>query len=74
MLIHSYRFVKIVKLKFPISRELFFLLVSLDFEARTKKMRAILLVDVRMKDHLFNSSQVAVLVAAVVQGDARILG
>ena len=74
VLIRSYSPLEIVKLEFPISRELFFVLVSPDFEAPTKKMRAALPADVRMKDHVFNSSQAAALVAAVVQGDVRILG
>lgn len=74
VLIRSYDPLEILRLEFPADRDLFFVLVSPDFEAPTKKMRAALPADVKMKDHIFNSSQAAALVAAVVQGDVRLLG
>lgn len=74
VLIRSYDPLEIIRLDFPAGRELFFVLVSPDFEAPTKKMRAALPTGVNMKDHIFNSSQAAALVAAVVQGDVKIIG
>ncbi|CAA6663143.1 unnamed protein product [Spirodela intermedia] len=71
VLIRSYDPLEIIRLDFPAGRELFFVLVSPDFEAPTKKMRAALPAGVNMKDHIFNSSQAAALVAAVVQGDPK---
>lgn len=53
---------------------MYFVLVSPEFEAPTKKMREVLPGEVEMKDHIFNSSQAAALVAAVLRGDVRVLG
>lgn len=74
VLIRSYKPFEILPLNFPADRDLVFVLVSPDFEAPTKKMREALPAEVGMKEHIRNSSQAAALVAAVLQGDARVLG
>ncbi|KAM0942163.1 putative homoserine kinase [Dioscorea sansibarensis] len=74
VLIRSYEPFEILRLDFPADRDLVFVLVSPDFEAPTKKMREVLPAEVGMKEHVRNSSQAAALVAAVLQGDARVLG
>ncbi|KAF3341278.1 homoserine kinase [Carex littledalei] len=71
VLIRSYEPLELLPLNFPEGKELVFVLVSPDFEAPTKKMRAALPADVSMKDHVKNSSQAAALVAA---GNVRLLG
>ncbi|KAF6149177.1 hypothetical protein GIB67_026033 [Kingdonia uniflora] len=45
------------KLRFPMEKELFFVLVNPKFEAPTKKMRAVLPSEIVMLDHISNSSQ-----------------
>lgn len=74
VLIRSYSPFEIMPLGFPEDKDLFFVLVSPEFEAPTKKMREVLPGEIGMKDHIFNSSQAAALVAAVVRGDVRVLG
>ncbi|XP_008812621.1 homoserine kinase [Phoenix dactylifera] len=74
VLIRSYDPLELLRLEFPAGQDLYFVLVSPEFEAPTKKMRAALPPEVKMKDHVQNSSQAAALVAAVVQGDVRVLG
>ncbi|XP_074568128.1 homoserine kinase [Curcuma longa] len=74
VLIRSYDPFEIIQLEFPHDRDLFFVLVSPEFEAPTKKMREALPANIPMKDHVRNSSQAAALVAAVVQGNVRVLG
>ncbi|KAG6530328.1 homoserine kinase-like [Zingiber officinale] len=74
VLIRSYEPFEIIQLEFPHDRDLFFVLVSPDFEAPTKKMREALPANIPLKDHIWNSSQAAALVAAVVQGNVRVLG
>ncbi|KAJ3672302.1 hypothetical protein LUZ60_007023 [Juncus effusus] len=74
LLIRSYDPLELIKLEFPKEKELFFVLVTPEFEAPTKKMRAALPADVPMKDHVRNSSQSAAIVAAVLQGDVTLLG
>ncbi|XP_078161936.1 homoserine kinase isoform X1 [Carex rostrata] len=74
VLIRSYEPLELLRLNFPEGKELVFVLVSPDFEAPTKKMRAALPADVSMKDHVKNSSQAAALVAAVLQANVRLLG
>lgn len=71
VLIRSYEPLELLRLNFPEGKELVFVLVSPDFEAPTKKMRAALPADVSMKDHVKNSSQAAALVAAVLQASER---
>jgi homoserine kinase len=67
VLIRSYEPLELLRLNFPEEKDLVFVLVSPEFEAPTKKMRAALPADVSMKDHVKNSSQAAALVAAVLQ-------
>ncbi|KAJ3691377.1 hypothetical protein LUZ61_020541 [Rhynchospora tenuis] len=74
VLIRSYEPVELLRLDFPEGKELVFVLVSPEFEAPTMKMRAALPAEIGMKDHVKNSSQAAALVAAVLQGDVRLLG
>lgn len=74
VLIRNYNPFEIMQLVFPGDKDLFFVLVSPEFEAPTKKMREVLPGEIGMKDHIFNSSQAAALVAAVVRGDVRVLG
>ncbi|KAF2298345.1 hypothetical protein GH714_022751 [Hevea brasiliensis] len=51
-----------------------FVLVSPDFEAPTKKMRAALPAEIGMPHHVWNCSQAGALVASVLQGDLVGLG
>lgn len=74
ILIRNYEPLELIRLKFPVEKELFFVLVSPEFEAPTKKMRAALPAEVGMPHHVWNSSQAGALVAAVLQGDAIGLG
>ncbi|XP_077245351.1 homoserine kinase [Tasmannia lanceolata] len=74
VLIRSYHPLDIIPLKFPIGKELFFVLVSPEFEAPTKKMREVLPKEIKREDHVSNSSQAAALVAAVLEGDLKLLG
>lgn len=74
VLVRNYNPLEIMQLEFPGDKDLFFVLVSPEFEAPTKKMRALVPAEIGMKDHIFNSSQAAALVAAVVSGDVRVLG
>lgn len=74
VLIRSYDPLDIIPLSFPPNRDLFFVLASPEFEAPTKKMREALPKDVGIKDHVANCSQAAALVAAVLNGDVRVLG
>lgn len=53
---------------------LYFVLVNPLFEAPTKQMRAVLPRDVPFKSMIHNSTQGGALVAAILQGDARLLG
>ncbi|KAG1361113.1 homoserine kinase [Cocos nucifera] len=74
VLIRSYDPLELLRLEFPTGQDLYFVLVSPEFEAPTKKMRAALPAEVKMKDHVHNCSQAAALAAAVVQGDVKLLG
>ncbi|KAK8933439.1 hypothetical protein KSP39_PZI015256 [Platanthera zijinensis] len=74
VLIRSYEPLDLIRLAFPLERKLFFVLVSPEFEAPTKKMRAALPELVKREDHVANSSQAAALVAAILQGNVRVLG
>ncbi|CAG7860703.1 hypothetical protein IGI04_033895 [Brassica rapa subsp. trilocularis] len=74
VLIRSYEPLDLKPLRFPEDKELFFVLVSPEFEAPTKKMRAALPTEIPMVHHVWNSSQAAALVAAVLEGDAAMLG
>ena len=74
VLIRSYEPLDLIQLKFPIDDDLFFVLVSPDFEASTKKMRAALPAEIGMPHHVWNCSQAGALVASVLQGDLMGLG
>ncbi|KAL2927839.1 Homoserine kinase [Bienertia sinuspersici] len=74
VLIRNYTPLDLMKLEFPESSELNFVLVSPEFEAPTKKMRAALPKEIGMPLHIWNSSQAAALVAAVLMGDVEGLG
>jgi homoserine kinase len=74
VLVRSYSPLDLIPLPFPSEKELFFVLVTPAFEAPTKEMRAVLPKNITMKDHIQNCSQAAALVAAILQGDACLLG
>ncbi|KAK9286591.1 hypothetical protein L1049_014991 [Liquidambar formosana] len=74
VLIRSYDPLEFIQLKFPMEKELFFVLVNPEFEAPTKKMRAVLPSEIGMSHHVWNCSQAGALVASVLQGDLRGLG
>ncbi|KAI4332831.1 hypothetical protein L6164_017708 [Bauhinia variegata] len=74
VLIRNYKPLDLIQLKFPSENNLFFVLVTPDFEAPTKKMRAALPAEIGMPHHVWNCSQAGALVAAVLQGDLVGLG
>ncbi|CAM8910946.1 hypothetical protein QQ045_032041 [Rhodiola kirilowii] len=74
VLIRSYEPLQLRSLKFPDDKDLFFVLVNPEFEAPTKKMRAVLPKEVGMSHMVWNCSQALALGAAVVQGDVAELG
>ncbi|KAE8670069.1 Homoserine kinase [Hibiscus syriacus] len=74
VLIKSYDPLELKPLIFPQNQELFFILVSPEFEAPTKKMRAALPAEVGMPHHVWNCSQAGALVASVLEGDVVGLG
>ncbi|KAJ4846633.1 hypothetical protein Tsubulata_014646 [Turnera subulata] len=74
VLISSYDPLELMRLEFPREKELFFVLVSPEFEAPTKKMRAALPAEIGMPHHVWNCSQAGALVASVLNGDAAALG
>ncbi|KAI4367360.1 hypothetical protein MLD38_023105 [Melastoma candidum] len=74
VLIRSYEPLELMRLSFPEGKDLFFVLVSPEFEAPTKKMRAALPKEVGMAHHVWNCSQAGALVAAVMAGDVEGLG
>ncbi|KAF6159110.1 hypothetical protein GIB67_032727 [Kingdonia uniflora] len=57
VLIRSYDPLDIIQLRFPMEKELFFVLANSKFETPTKKMRAVLPSEIVMLDHISNSSQ-----------------
>ncbi|XP_042499291.1 homoserine kinase-like [Macadamia integrifolia] len=74
VLIRCYEPLDLIRLSFPIDKELFFVLVTPEFEAPTKKMRAVLPTEIEMSHHIWNCSQAGALVASVLQGDLKVLG
>lgn len=74
VLIRSYEPLELIQLAFPLEKELLFVLVNPEFEAPTKKMRAVLPTEISMKNHIWNSSQAGALVASVLLGDLTIFG
>ncbi|OIW18954.1 hypothetical protein TanjilG_09148 [Lupinus angustifolius] len=74
VLIQSYEPLNLINLKFPVDKDLYFVLVTPEFEAPTKKMRAALPAEIGMPHHVWNCSQAGALVASVLQGDVECLG
>ncbi|KAI5432538.1 homoserine kinase [Lathyrus oleraceus] len=74
VLIRNYEPLELVRLKFPSEKELYFVLVTPEFEAPTKEMRAALPLEIGMPHHVWNCSQAGALVAGVLQGDLLMLG
>ncbi|GAU43378.1 hypothetical protein TSUD_254610 [Trifolium subterraneum] len=74
VLIRNYEPLELVRFKFPSEKELYFVLVTPEFEAPTKKMRAALPLEIGMPHHVWNCSQAGALVAGVLQGDLVMLG
>eukprot|EP00252_Welwitschia_mirabilis_P017128 TRINITY_DN38012_c0_g1_i1.p1 TRINITY_DN38012_c0_g1~~TRINITY_DN38012_c0_g1_i1.p1 ORF type:complete len:383 (+),score=48.52 TRINITY_DN38012_c0_g1_i1:241-1389(+) len=74
VLVRSYTPLHLIPLRFPDHKELYFVLVSPGFEAPTKKMRAVLPESISMKEHMGNCGQAAALIAAILQGEASLLG
>ncbi|XP_050231669.1 homoserine kinase [Mercurialis annua] len=74
VLIRNYEPLDLMRLEFPEGKDLVFVLVSPDFEAPTKKMRAALPTEIGMPHHVWNCSQAGALVASVLQGDLVGLG
>lgn len=74
VLVHSYDPLHLIPLPFPLHSDLFFVLVGPDFEAPTMMMRSVLPTHISMSDHIFNCSQAASLVTAVLHGDLPLLG
>ncbi|XP_052143732.1 homoserine kinase [Oryza glaberrima] len=74
VLVRSYDPFHLIPLSSPPALRLHFVLVTPDFEAPTSKMRAALPKQVAVHQHVRNSSQAAALVAAVLQGDATLIG
>ena len=62
------------EIEFPGKKDHYFILVSPEFEAPTKKMRAALSLEIGMADFVWNSSQAVALAAAVLEGDVAGLG
>ena len=74
VLIRNYEPLDLKKLTFPGDKELYFVLVTPEFEAPTKKMRAALPLEIAMAHHVWNCSQAGALVASVLEGDLVGLG
>ncbi|CAL1391241.1 unnamed protein product [Linum trigynum] len=74
VLIRSYDPLELMRLEFPADKELLFVLVSPEFEAPTKKMRAALPLEIAMPHHVWNCSQAGALVASILGGDLAGLG
>ncbi|KIZ07520.1 homoserine kinase [Monoraphidium neglectum] len=74
VLVRSCDPLELVRLPFGGSDPLYFVLVNPLFEAPTKQMRAVLPRDVPFKSMIHNSTQGGALVAAILQGNARLLG
>jgi homoserine kinase len=74
VLIRNYEPLELVRLKFPSEKDLYFVLVTPEFVAPTKKMRAALPLEIGMPHHVWNCSQAGALVAGVLQGDLLMLG
>ncbi|KAF5727106.1 homoserine kinase-like [Tripterygium wilfordii] len=69
VLIRSYDPLELMRLRLPEKTNLHFVLVSPEFEAPTKKMRAALPAEIGMSHHVWNCSQAGALVASILEGD-----
>ena len=74
VLIRNYESLDLKKLNFPEKKDLYFVLVSPKFEAPTKKMRAVLPLEIGMANFVWNSSLAVALAAAVLEGNVAGLG
>ncbi|KAJ4970991.1 hypothetical protein NE237_004090 [Protea cynaroides] len=74
VLIRCYEPMDLIRLSFPIDKELFFVLVIPEFKTPTKKMRAVLPTEIEMSHFIWNCSQAGALVASVMQGNWRRFG
>ncbi|KAF5750998.1 homoserine kinase [Tripterygium wilfordii] len=63
-----------MRLRLPEKTKLHFVLLSPEFEAPKKKMRAALPSEIGMSHHVWNCSQAGALVASVMDGDLVGLG
>ena len=69
ILIRNYEALDLKKLNFPKKRNLYFVLVSPEFEAPTKKMRVALPLEIGMANFVWNLSLAVALAAAILEGD-----
>ncbi|KAF7116647.1 hypothetical protein RHSIM_RhsimUnG0022900 [Rhododendron simsii] len=74
VLIQGYNPLELKRLRFPEEKDLFFVLVSPEFEAPTKKMRAALPTEITMSHHVWNCGQAVALAASLLEGDLKGLG
>eukprot|EP00898_Chlorokybus_atmophyticus_P000271 jgi/Chlat1/1244/Chrsp115S00756 len=73
LLIRSYDPLELIRLPYG-GNSLWFVLVTPDFEAPTKQMRAVLAKEVSMHTHVVNAAQGAALTNAILTGNAALLG
>ncbi|EFJ15959.1 hypothetical protein SELMODRAFT_117403 [Selaginella moellendorffii] len=74
VLVRSYAPLHLIPLVFPSGKQLFFVLAIPEFEAPTKEMRKAVPQMIELKRHTANCSQAAALVAAILGGNAALLG
>ncbi len=72
VLINSYKPLNVIEL--GVIENLYFAIVCPYFELETKKMRAILPKHIALKQHIFNSSKAASIIAAIMKKDIKLLG
>ena len=72
VLISSYEPLTVVRL--GVIEELYFAIVHPDFKLETRLARAVLPKHVELKQHIFNSSKTASIIAAIMKKNARLLG
>ncbi|MDP3764950.1 MAG: homoserine kinase [Nanoarchaeota archaeon] len=72
VLISSYNPLTIIKLGFI--EHLYFAIVHPDFKLETKVARAVLPKHIELKQHIFNSSKAASIIAAIMKGNVQLLG
>ncbi|MBI2653841.1 homoserine kinase [Candidatus Woesearchaeota archaeon] len=72
ILINSYNPLSVVKL--GIIKDLYFAIAHPDFELETRKLRAVLPKHIELKQHVFNSSKAASIIAAIMKKDVKLLG